>query len=231
MLNKLIRVFALIVMMTYASTASAQHEGDVEFEYHGGNIEVEGGELSLLFANRIFDGAFPVGGFFDRFTSDPGFEAHLPIGPNDIIGFDLHAGHHGHFLNFYDPTANQIVSAHPWSINIDWGVGNLDVSATTGGTGLIGQAESDGVFHVHPNFRLSAGTPIGAYGFLMSLNSSDPGIGDSDPFWLVFNFGMDAEDFELATRSFTGIPEPSSIGLIGAGLVGLVTVGRRRRTA
>ncbi len=230
MLNKLIHGIALTLIASCSTIAFAQHEGDVEFEYHGGRIEIESGELSLLFADRIVEGVFPMGGFFDRFTSDPGFEAHMPIGPGDIIGFSLHAGHHGHFLNFFDPTTNRIENSHPWSINIDWGVGNIDVSAANGGTGLIGQADGGGLFHLHTDFRLSGGTPVGAYGFLMSLNTSAVGIGDSDPFWVVFNFGMAQTDFELATRNFTGIPEPSSLGLICGGLFGLSSLTRRHRS-
>ncbi len=230
---------ALLIPM---NAALAQHEGDVHFAYEGGKIVILDGEPSFKYGHRYFEGGFGFGGLFDRFTSDPGFETfgEFPIGAGDIIRFDLHTGHHGHYLNFFDPELGQISSAHDHSINILKGpsnnpILNVDVLAETFevnnhptfGFGLIGAAGSTGYFHQHANFQLSSSAPVGAYGFLMSLNTDATGIGNSDPFWMIFNYGMDEPGFHNAISAFTAVPEPSSL-LALAGIAAIGCLSRRR---
>ncbi len=216
-------------------TAQAQHGGDLEFDIHDGHIEIENGEPSFLFASRMFEGGLAVGGPFNRQGDDPGFEAHndLPDYANDIIGFNLHAGHNGHFLHFFDAIAGSLASSHSHEMDINWGAGNLTFDASTGGSGLIGQIAPDGEAHFHVDFWLNpslapgAESDFGAYGFLMSLTSDNTAIEESDPFWVILNYGMSESAFESATTAFTGVPEPSGLLLL-VGL-GIFHLNRRRR--
>jgi len=53
-------------------------------------------------------------------------------------------------------------------------------------------------------------------------------IDNANGFWFVADSG-NVEEFDGPAHSFTKIPEPSSMLLFGAGLIGLVGIGRRRR--
>ena len=37
---------------------------------------------------------------------------------------------------------------------------------------------------------------FGVYGFIVSLSTDEVGVADSDPFAMVFNFGLEEEVFE-----------------------------------
>ena len=103
-----------------------------------------------------------------------------------------------------------------------------------------GQLDGNGHIHAHLNFDLLDETPdsVGAYGLLVRVQSDFDGGQDgdadmfSDAFWVIFNAGMDEEDFEAFALPRFGvaesIPEPSSMALIGFGAVALF-VRRNRR--
>lgn len=239
MFRQLMFCGAVLTLLLPVSHAIAQHAGDVQFDIHGSVIDIENGAPSLLFASKMFEGVFKVGGLFNRTTDEPGFEAHdgLPDFAGRQIGFDLVAGHHGHFLHFFDPVAGLIAASHGHSLQISWGPipgQNLVVTSTSGGSGLIGEIAPDGEAHfhldfwIHPNLPPAANGTFGAYGLLMNLNIDDPTISNSEPFWLIFNYGMTDEDFGAALPAFTGIPEPNSAALLG--LLALTAMLRRRRT-
>ncbi len=238
MFRRLFFYGAVLTLLLPISPAFAQHAGDIEFDIDGSIIEIENGEPSLLYADKMFEGVFKVGGLFNRTTDDPGFEAHrgLPDYAGRLIGFDLVAGHHGHFLHFFDPVTGLIAASHGYSMQISWGptpAQNLTLTSTSGGSGLIGEIASDGAAHfhldfwIHPDLPPSANGTFGAYGLLMNLNIDDPSISNSEPFWLIFNYGMTEEDFSAALPAFTGIPEPSSAALLG--LLALTAMLQRRR--
>lgn len=238
MIRRLVFLGATLTMLLNLSIVVAQHEGDIEVHIHDGEIEIENGAPSVWFASKMFEGEFSTGGLFNRTTINPGFEAHdgLPDFAGNVIGFDLLPGHNGNFLHFFDPVAGALAASHSHSMHISWGSipgQSLTLSALTGGSGLISEIESDGELHAHLNFWIhpdlapAANGTFGAYGLLMSLNIDDPSIANSDPFWLIFNYGMTEEAFEASLASFTGIPEPSTAAVLG--LLALSAVFRRRR--
>ncbi len=209
--------------------AIAQHEGDVEFAYEGGVIAIENGERGRLDARIFFEGAFGVGGPLDRFTDDPGFESHDPIGPGDRIDYEVLLNRFGTFLVAFDPLSSSVLSSHSYSLNIFKGASSVNVTASSGGTGLVGFAPGSGMFHEHINFQLSGTAPSGAYGVVMKLKTDATGIGDSEPFWLIFNYNLTPEVFGLGVKAITGIPEPSTL-LALFGLLGVSALTHRRRT-
>lgn len=235
-----IRTFlaALVAVGLGVGEAQAQHS-DVEFGYNSGMIEIEPGPDGL-----VFESDMPTGGIFEGFSSDPGFGSELieglGIGANDAITYNLLDN-----LFFWNEATEGFDDPGSTTISIDNAVGaDTLVSASSGMLipgGVIGQASGTGDFHSHVAFQLSSGAPIGAYGLLLELETDDLGIAKSDPFFIVFNFGLDEAgtnpslaDLEDAMVDFGAhletVPEPSSmaLGAIGAALLGCGVLRRRR---
>lgn len=230
---------ALVAACLFVSKAQAQHS-DIEFGYDAGMIEIEPGHEGL-----VFEGDFPTSGLFERFTTSPGFGSEivegLGIGAGDIISYNILDN-----LYFWSLATEDFDTPGSASIDIDNAVGpNTLVTATSGAIipgGAIGQADGVGEFHSHVGFTISAGAPLGAYGLLMELVTDASGIAESNPFFIVFNYGLDEDgsnpsvpDFEDAVLAFSNeleaVPEPSSIALatIGCAFLGCGLFRRRSR--
>ena len=235
MFRLLIQKFLLMavyatVLATSVSARAQEHEDDILIHYDNEQIAFANPGTSYLDANYVYKGAFATSGFLNRFTSDPGFESWPTfLNPGDQLGLTTSASRFGTFLTAFDPISGSILNDHDYSIRINTPVDSpLELTAQQGGSRLLGTASSNGYFHFHPEFRLSENAPIGAYGMLLSLDTSAAGIADSEKFWLVLNYGMSKSDFDSAVLQFTGIPEPSSIGILFA--CGALVMLRRRRT-
>ena len=96
----------------------------------------------------------------------------------------------------------------------------------------VGGADSAGDFHSDLDSFLESnpGSPTtGAYAVKLSLSTDEPGITDSKPFFIVYNFGLGEMAFEDGVEAFARtIPEPAALTLAGVGLISL-GLGRRRR--
>lgn len=231
-----------VVVGLFVTNAQAQHS-DVEFGYEAGKVEIEPGHDGL-----VFESDFPSSGLFERYSTNPGFGSEivegLGIGAGDIMSYNILDN-----LYFWSLATEDFDSPGSATIEIDNAVGpNTLVGGTTGmliPAGTIGQADGGGDFHSHVGFTLSAGAPLGAYGLLMEMETNATGIAKSDPFFIVFNYGLDEDgtnpsvpDFEDAILAFSNelqaVPEPSSITLatIGLALLGCGVLRRKaRRTA
>ena len=98
----------------------------------------------------------------------------------------------------------------------------------------IDDANANGGFHAHLDWFIEGAAPSSAYMVTLQLTdaASIGGRGryvDSDPFHVVFNYGLSAEQYETAfmSRVSLPVPEPSSWALMVAGLV--LTTGLARR--
>lgn len=223
-------ILIVCLMVVGSSGAAMAQHSDLEFGYEGGKIITEGGE----FGGTIFEAEFPTSGADEQFTDDPGIASEIDEGfgvnPGDEIYYNILGP-----LEYFDPITEGLAPVPVGvQIRIENVPGTVPDTIVTGSSGpilanfttgqnRIGAAELDGDFHSHVDFFLEPLTPdppAGAYALLMSLSTDEPGIADSDPFRIVFNFGMDEEDFEEAVGVFA-VPEPSTYALAAIAFVGM----------
>ncbi len=238
-MKRILFLVCCMVATSMAPVAHAQHS-DVEFGYDGGMIDIEFGA-----EGRIFEGDFVVGGLFDRTTDDPGWASELSeglgIGAGDLVGYNVLEN-----LFYWDGTAEAATTA---SITFDHfpaiadnvvsqsGSTSANVSFTGTLTNVIDQADGAGEFHQHIDWSLSAGSPTGAYGVLLDLETDAAGIANSESFGVIWNFGLNDTQFEagvdhfVTTRnlSISAVPEPGSAMLLLAGGASAMLLRRRRR--
>lgn len=221
----------------FSGSLQAQHN-DIEFGYDSGQIFLETGELtdSSSDAHRIFEGNFPTTGAFERYTDDPGFasevEEGLGVGANDLIGLDIiQSNNFGSYLTYFDPNT-MVISSTGAMITLEKGANSLEVTETSGGLFAVLQADEFGIVHDHIDFYLSDGAEVGAYGLLFEMTSDDGSTANSEPVWLVFNYGMDEEVFDSQALSAFGklsaVPEPGSTIVFGLAGLALASIRRKR---
>jgi hypothetical protein len=249
-------LFAALLMSWISMPALAQHghdddhdhdhdhehgHADIEFAYVDGKIDIEFGD-----EGAVFEGEFETEGVDRQFTTEPGFASELEegmgIGAGDQVVYNVLGS-----LMFWNegfkpvPTGAQlrIVNIPPAPVVPDTVItasSGVQLGSLTPPLNRIGEAEADGDFHTDLQFLLEPNTapdPIdeslfGAYGVLMSLSTDAEGIDDSDPFFLVFNLGLEEATFEEGVEAFAAIvPEPASASLIVTAL-GALAFARRR---
>ncbi len=216
---------ALLSLSTSNLFAQEEHgHSDVEFVYAGGQIDVEFGD-----EGSVFEAEFETSGPEEQITDDPGFEG--DVVPGDIIDYIILGP-----LVYHDGTDFAPVPSEATIDILDNPGGGMSVSASTSGpvsgTGFIGQADGSGEAHTHVEFTLSPSTldapEYGAYGILMELTTDASGIANSEPFYIVFNFGLDEEIYEGAVEAFAEtVPEPTA-GLLLALGASCFAAARRR---
>lgn len=209
-------IFHTAFFFTWAAQAGfAQQIGhsDVFFTFGETRIEI------ATQADRLaFPQVMPTSGFFAQANSNPGFFSETDVGggtgPNDTVAYnvldDLVYWSDGGFSEPKRDTRIRIINNPSFLddtlIGVETGEQRASFSPLTNS---IGQSNTNGDFHSHVDFRLEpfAAEPedqplFGAYGLKLSLSTDSRGIDESDPFFVVFRFGIDEEQFFDALDDF-----------------------------
>ena len=200
---------------SYVANAQEIPHSDVFFTY---GIESKKIEIAPQDGLLAIPQIMPVGGFFAQANENPGFFSETDVGggtgPNDIVGYhvedDLIFWSDGAFLPPKPTTEIRIIN-NPGFVEdtvVGTGIGKQPASFDPL-LNSIGQSGSNGNFHSHVDFRLEPltsdpdETPLfGAYGLKLRLSSDNADMGDSDPFFIVFSFGIENDQFTEALNDF-----------------------------
>ena len=214
--------FALGTCVAYSQTIP---HSDVSFTYGATQIEIDKQDGRLVIPQLM-----PDSGFFAQANVNPGFFSERDVGggtgPNDIVVYnvlgDLTFWSDGEFSAPKPSTEIRIIN-NPRSVEdtvIGTGTGEQSGSFDPL-SNSIGQSGSSGDFHAHVDFRLEPladepeDMPLpGAYGVKLSLSSDNEAVEKSEPFFVVFRFGIEEDQFVEALDDFNALLEVSP-GLLG----------------
>ncbi len=207
---------------------------------HGPELDYQGGRIAVFTQSVLFDG---TGLYEDEFAfgfTNLGWQAlpvalgggHLTIG--STIGLTVHD-----LAPKLKLSGPQFLFFHDGNSFADPGLASLKILGTTatiakGGASFvdlpIGDVFGPDDFHDHLGVLLQNGS-VGVYGMLVANTSTEPGVADSQPYYLLINNDLGPTGYSemLADLNATAIPEVSTVGMLGVGLVllGLVRFSRR----
>jgi len=209
-------------------TVLAQHGGDVGLVLDAGVIvtgEFDGVDHE---PRRVFESEF--GEVFPDFTDEPGFDTLHPgpFTPGTNIGFNI------------------IDSLRKWNGSDFDTIPIETISITFGPTGPVTTpaspmtvagftlpVQADGGWHRHLEFTLNSPASTGIYSLQLELFSTQVGVGNSLPFWIVFNQNDTEENHEAAVAFVEQslVPEPAGVGVVMMMGLGAMLMRRRRREA
>lgn len=194
-------------------TAHAQFgHSDIDFGVQGNKIVTN---------KRVYDSYFPTFGIARHFTSNPGFAA-------ESDGLGTLGSEHDVFYDVLD-------NLHYWNadgfgiaqedvqIRIENNPPGSDSTLVHAGSGVqlgsadpvrnrIGSSTEGGEVHSHLNFFLEDDSPpTGAYGIQIAITTDSELHSDSDPIFLVFNYGLDESTFHHGLEQFEALLETSII--------------------
>jgi len=240
-------IASFMAMACLTSTLLAQHD-DIEFGYDDTTTPTAIDLSPLSFDSITADGFDLVQSAFvalDPFVLDD-FAADQPgFATNTVSGLSINAGDGAlltvldasvdsnfgvGYVNFYNPTTDALEATGRIAFEDNTNATDdlvLDGASIESGDlpQFIDLADSGGEIHDHIKWDLldDSTAPNGAYGLLVQVQTDfNPrdGVADltSEPFWIVFNHGMSASDFEnLAIPKFgVGIsPQVASLEING----------------
>lgn len=204
------------------------HAGDIAVSEVGGQLVV-GGDGVLIAADgyKLYEAEFG-----DQFiyyqTKNPGFQTQggATLKPNALISFEALGS-----LSYWDG-ASWSAAANGDYVGMADALGEVTrwtgSGVTPGASSYVAQVSRTGGIHEHLPFTTNPTGTEGAYLIQLRLTSDD--YQTSDPFYMVFNYGLGHEDFELAVDSLiTAVPEPSTYAMMLMGVAGIAGLKRRRR--
>lgn len=238
-------VLGSLLLFAVSTPLMGQHAGDIELGYDNlanpSAIVVTPTEFTcdgLQFFESDFEELDPFNpGDFSSdepgYTGNPG--AGMLVNSGDRIWVEaldarLHSQFGVGFVNYFNPSTGQLEA--------DGRVAVIDNSSSTpnlilDGDEIVSGPElqfvdvANGIGDIHDHIVIDllddSTAPAGAYGVMFQLKADfSPGDGETDvesePFWIIWNYGMLSNDFELSLAAFGGpgaitavTPENSSV--------------------
>jgi len=188
---------AIVTILALSATpaAFAQHAGDVYLAQEAGRIATgasTGGAPVL--GERVF--VSELGLAFPNFTDSPGFDT-LPdaFPPNSNIGFRIRAA-----MREWSGSAFDVIPDERMELAFGPLGPVLTPTSDQVVEGFTIRVGSNGQWHRHLEYTLGEPADSGIYLVEMELFSSVPGIGDSEPIWIVFNQGRSEGEVTAAAE-------------------------------
>lgn len=216
------RIVPIIALAAAAPFASAQHL-DITVYESGGTLFTGGIDHDTEIITpgvRVFEAEFQNTGS-SVFADEPGFD--IPDGAlpaNGQLLLTVTAA-----VRLWN--SSDFLTISPTDITLEFGPQSLTTPASDATVGpMIFDLDEDGGLHDHPDFILNADV-TGIY--LLEIQFGMSGFTTSDSAWVVFNYGLDEADHELAVKWVERnlVPAPASLLLLS----GALAACRRRRNA
>jgi len=165
---------------------------------------------------RVFEAEFGEDPVFPFATDEPGLggvAADLGLAEGSTLTLNMASGlgaWNGSGFS-YDTGATLSAQYGPTTVDTNAG-GSLDFLVTED-------------YDLHPIWSIDENAGDGAY--LIELTASMDGLQTSESFWVVFNLGLDHEDYEASVEWVEGnlVPTPAALPALGLAFL----AGRRRR--
>lgn len=209
---------ALLCGLVFAASPRPTHaqfgHSDVDF----------GIDASRLVTDKnVYEANFPTFGITKQFSSNPGFAAETDglgtIGGAHEVFYhvldDLTLWDGAGFVELGPETHIRIENNPPGStattVNSESGE---QLGSVAPAINRIGVGSETGEVHSHVNYFLEQTEdtpPQGAYGLKLSIGIEPDSIADSDPFYIVFNYGLEPSLFDQSLEVFAELLHPSSV--------------------
>jgi hypothetical protein len=216
--------------LLFGAAQLAVADGDDHEEEHfdiavwndGGNLVTGGWDHDteeLEVANlRVFEATMGEDPLFPFATDEPGIggvASDLGLMVGSTLTFNIFSG-----LGTWNGSGFDYGTGA--AMTIDYGP--TSVSTLTGGS-LDFLVTED--YDLHPIWSLADTTPNGAY--LMEITADMAGFSTTESFYVVFNLGLDEEDYEASVEWVEAnlVPAPGALALLG--LFGATACRRRQR--
>ncbi len=218
-------ILAGVASIATGSVALADEKGeeehyDIGIWNNGGTLQSGGwdhdSESMALDSLRVYEAHFGEDDEFPFSIDEPGVG-----GVAEDVNFELGSTLQLNLASGLGYWNGDGFSSSSSSIQIDYGP--TSVNSTTGGLLDFLVIED---YDYHPIFTIDSGAPSGSY--LLEFTAQMDGMISSDSFWIVFNLGMDDEDFEdtVGWVEANLAPAPGAVALLAIG--GLCGARRRR---
>ena len=179
----------------------------------GWDHDTESLEVDYL---RVFEATFGEDPMFPFSTDEPGVggNSELGLALGGTFSLNVASGLGAWNGNGFSPTTSPFMT-------VEYGTTTVD---TLSGGALDFLVTED--YDNHPIYSIDESADPGAY--LMELTAKMDGLEDSDTFWIVFNLGLDEEEYEASVEWVEDnlVPTPAALPALGLAFI----AGRRRRS-
>jgi len=196
------------------------HDGDIYIQILDGQLVTGDFDDGLFEGLRVFEAEFED----FNFTDEPGFDSPTGAFSSDsAIGFNILSA-----VRRWDGTAFSTIATERIEVSY---LGRPDILSPTDDTFTPGfdiDVNPLGEWHRHLGFTLQSPAGSGVYLLELELYSTDSTVGNSLPFWMVFDQDAPDGDHDAATLWVQQnlVPTPGALAAFGA--AGLVALRRRR---